>query len=1142
MKQYDGWFVTRPWSSPTLLLLLLGSLIALLAACAAPPTPDQPTEAPPAVADTVTDNSAELLSNTWRLTSINGEPVPAHVRTTLEFDTSNNSIGGTGGCNRYFGSFTLDGNALTFGGIGSTMMACADPDVDQTERDYFMTLDQTASYSLSEGTLSLMDASGTVILTFVVEEPLSLTATEWQVIAINNGNEAVVSTLPDVPVTMNFGEDGSVSGQASCNNFTGTYTAEQNSMSFGPLATTMMMCEEEVMAQEAAFLAALANVTNFRQDGQTLTLFDANGARQVELVAMSETETAEATTPVVSSDVSSDELFSTLWVLDNINGDVVPAEVRITLQFDAATSGFSGSGGCNNYFGTFTLEGENLSFGEGIGSTMMACGEPAMSTEAAYFDALPRVTRYHLNEGTLILLDADSNKLLTFNADTPPTLAGSSWDVLMYNNGREAVVGTLADAPISLTFGEDGTVFGNASCNNFNGGYTIEGDTIAIGPLATTRMMCAEEVMAQEAAFLAALENATTFSQEGDRLSLFDANGARQVDAVLSAGASSTSKEEPPFLLTNWVLGAYRGEPITAVSPTILFTSDQFSGNAGCNTFFGSYTMDGQSLNISPNIGSTMMMCPDPQMQIEQLFLTSLPLATSYQIENGLLHLLDADGDVLLSFYVEGATENPIVADEVGVMPTVDLADVAFNTAVLGNQLGGDIVPRTPYDASMPPGPVGAPTHLQFTANGTPFMRIYPIKPYMAMWDAAGDPTISQTVARLEEVLASKPLSLDNNPPILPPANGYPDIVGQVRYFDFANGAGSGVRYLARFAQDANPLLNDQLSYYYQGLTADGRYYLAVNVPLVVAGLPADMSEITSEELDAIMADYEAYLAEMTSFVNNLAPTDSTPSLTELDGVISAMSLGAEAETGLGNGGILPAIAGLSETNFTVDLTGFAQWYFWQIVGPYAYNPNTPPMLNGFPRHALVLFDGEPVASEAFIPQERQMRFIPVEEYKALYTGEQWTELDERLNQLQAILAERPDPATLAGQIPLLPEVSGIPVMQANIAYVDSAQFQGIRYLTALKFDVSPVTQAELMYIYTGLSADGQFLMSFSAPVTTAVLPASNSDITPEELDALNANFDQYRADLVTELNAATDFAPSLATLDNVVSSVSISR
>ena len=56
-------------------------------------------------------------------------------------------------------------------------------------------------------------------------------------------------------------------------------------------------------------------------------------------------------------------------------------------------------------------------------------------------------------------------------------------------------------------------------------------------------------------------------------------------------------------------------------------------------------------------------------------------------------------------------------------------------------------VAETPYDASMPPGPVGMPEHLLVTFDGvtpadvqpdSPLMYILPVNAYRAQWLAAG--------------------------------------------------------------------------------------------------------------------------------------------------------------------------------------------------------------------------------------------------------------------------------------------------------------------------------------------------------------------------------------------------------------------
>ena len=56
----------------------------------------------------------------------------------------------------------------------------------------------------------------------------------------------------------------------------------------------------------------------------------------------------------------------------------------------------------------------------------------------------------------------------------------------------------IPNVQITLKFNNDGTLSGFGGCNNYNGGYTLTGQTtefgktISIGPLASTKMYCAD--------------------------------------------------------------------------------------------------------------------------------------------------------------------------------------------------------------------------------------------------------------------------------------------------------------------------------------------------------------------------------------------------------------------------------------------------------------------------------------------------------------------------------------------------------------------------------------------------------------------------------------------------------------------------
>jgi len=70
-----------------------------------------------------------------------------------------------------------------------------------------------------------------------------------------------------------------------------------------------------------------------------------------------------------------------------------------------------------------------------------------------------------------------------------------------------------------------GRVSGSGGCNRLAGAYQIAGDKLTFGPIAGTRMACAEG-MSVEDALGAALGSTAAFRIDRDRLDLLDAGGA----------------------------------------------------------------------------------------------------------------------------------------------------------------------------------------------------------------------------------------------------------------------------------------------------------------------------------------------------------------------------------------------------------------------------------------------------------------------------------------------------------------------------------------------------------------------------------------------------------------------------------------
>jgi heat shock protein HslJ len=235
------------------------------------------------------------------------------------------------------------------------------------------------------------------------------------------------------------------------------------------------------------------------------------------------------------------ELAGTSWVLQEYGSEdalqPILENAPITLTIDAKGQRVSGSGSCNSYSGKLTVEGSSFSVGRPI-STMMACAEGIMGQEQAFFKALSSVTTFELSEGQLIL--SGGGQRLVFISDevstenVMPALETTSWTLT-----------TLAGNPITentritLEF-RDGGLSGSAGCNSYRGNVTVEGNTLTISPLITTRKACDETIMTQEVNYLRLLQSATTFERTETTLTLLSGEERLEFTSATSAEPSSS--------------------------------------------------------------------------------------------------------------------------------------------------------------------------------------------------------------------------------------------------------------------------------------------------------------------------------------------------------------------------------------------------------------------------------------------------------------------------------------------------------------------------------------------------------------------------------------------------------------------------
>lgn len=537
-------------------------------------------------------------------------------------------------CNQVLGAYTTEGNQLTITPGPSTLVACPPGTLGD---DFVRQLSNVSSYFFKDGKLILEFKFDSGSMTFAPSAPTGLAGTQWDVVSYNNGKQAVVSLIADTSITLNFGTDGRVSGNASCNNYTGPFDTSGDILHVGALATTFMLCHKPdgVMAQESQYLTALQSAQTYEIAGDTLTIRDGSGAMQV----------------VAKQSAAAAGLAGTSWDVTNYNnGKEAVVSIlngtNITLDF-GQDNRVTGSASCNNYSGEFTSADNTLKVGPLI-TTLRACTEPegVMEQEAQYLAALQNSATYEIAGDKLTIRDASGAMQVVATRAKPVTLAGSKWSVTSVNNGNQGVVSLISGTEISLNFGTDGKVNGNASCNTYNGAFEATDETLKVGPLATTRRACPtpEGVMAQEQQYLTALQNAATYEISNNSLTIRDASGATQVVATKSEPASLSG--------TVWSVVNYNNGKEAVVSIladtkiTLDFGTDgTVSGVSGCNNYTGTFESTDTTLKVGA-LASTLKLCTEPEgvMDQETQYLAALQNSATYDITNNTLTIRDASG------------------------------------------------------------------------------------------------------------------------------------------------------------------------------------------------------------------------------------------------------------------------------------------------------------------------------------------------------------------------------------------------------------------------------------------------------------------------------------------------------------------
>jgi heat shock protein HslJ len=286
-------------------------------------------------------------------------------------------------------------------------------------------------------------------------------------------------------------------------------------------------------------------------------------------------------------------LDNTKWALTSLNGDSPVAGSAVTLDFYPGNY-MQGNAGCNSYGVDYLADGDRFQVPE-IHRTRDTCDAPdIMQQEAAFFGALTGIAACRATEERLEFDDAQDRTILAFARVHPPgtgsLLPGTRW-VLASLQGQPLLPGTR----VNLEF-EEQSFGGFTGCNYYGGAYaaTDEG-ALQIPSMEVTAIGCAEEIMAQEKAYVDAFMSTATYQLVDDRLELQDASGK----TILVYARRAECAEEPADLAgTAWQLISVDGqEPVQGAATTLAFVDDKwFVEHSRCVAYISTYQTSGYDL------------------------------------------------------------------------------------------------------------------------------------------------------------------------------------------------------------------------------------------------------------------------------------------------------------------------------------------------------------------------------------------------------------------------------------------------------------------------------------------------------------------------------------------------------------------
>jgi len=233
----------------------------------------------------------------------------------------------------------------------------------------------------------------------------------------------------------------------------------------------------------------------------------------------------------------------------------------------------------------------------------------------------------------------------------PATMAaieGKAWR-LQSLGGLEPAKLAAVKSGVTLRFAS-GAAQVSAGCNQVRATYTLVDGILAVSKMAGTMTACPEPAMSVENAVRKALAKPTRATLANGRLTLAPMDEDDETAAMMVFAPEMAPQIEGAWNVNGVsdgrkaLMGTLRGTTLT-----LSFAGGTVSGSAGCNTFRGTYKVQGDRVAID-RLSTTRKACSGQGvMKQESNFVAALERAETWKIEEGELTLRSATGDRLVS-------------------------------------------------------------------------------------------------------------------------------------------------------------------------------------------------------------------------------------------------------------------------------------------------------------------------------------------------------------------------------------------------------------------------------------------------------------------------------------------------------------